>query len=100
MLPRLAPRRHNLHCDHVVRPVAPVAQQPREVDVREVRVGAAFGRRDANFRWRRVVVELDEEALEQMELLGHSFFVYRDHELQVRVIYRRADGRYGVIITA
>ena len=42
----------------------------------------------------------DDEALEQMELLGHSFFVYRDHELQVRVIYRRADGRYGVIVTA
>lgn len=42
----------------------------------------------------------DEEAIEQMELLGHSFFVYRDFESQVRVIYRRADGRYGVIITA
>ena len=42
----------------------------------------------------------DDEALEQMELLGHSFFVYRDHDLQVRVIYRRADGRYGVIVTA
>jgi ribosomal subunit interface protein len=42
----------------------------------------------------------DDEALEQMELLGHSFFVYRDHDLQVRVLYRRADGRYGVIVTA
>lgn len=42
----------------------------------------------------------DEEALEQMELLGHAFFVYRDHEHQVRVIYRRADGRHAVIITA
>ena len=42
----------------------------------------------------------DEEAIEQMELLGHSFFVYRDFESQVRVLYRRADGRYGVIITA
>jgi ribosomal subunit interface protein len=42
----------------------------------------------------------DEEALEQMELLGHAFFVYRDNELQVRVIYRRADGRHAVIITA
>jgi len=42
----------------------------------------------------------DEEALEQMELLGHAFFVYRDDELQVRVIYRRADGRHAVIITA
>jgi putative sigma-54 modulation protein len=41
----------------------------------------------------------DSEALEQMELLSHSFYVYRDPELQVRVIYRRADGRYGVIVT-
>lgn len=42
----------------------------------------------------------DEEALEQMELLSHSFFVYRNHDLQVRVVYRRADGRYGIIVTA
>lgn len=42
----------------------------------------------------------DEEALEQMELLGHTFYVYRDHEHNVRVIYRRADGRHAVIITA
>lgn len=42
----------------------------------------------------------DEEALEQMELLGHAFFVYRDYDQQVRVIYRRGDGRHAVIITA
>jgi ribosomal subunit interface protein len=42
----------------------------------------------------------DDEALEQMELLGHTFFVYRDHDQQVRVVYRRNDGRYGVIVTA
>ena len=42
----------------------------------------------------------DDEALEQMELLGHTFFVYRDHDHQVRVVYRRKDGRYGVIVTA
>ncbi len=42
----------------------------------------------------------DEEALEQMELLGHAFFVYRGYVLQVRVIYRRADGRHAVFITA
>lgn len=42
----------------------------------------------------------DEEALEQMELLGHDFYVYRDHDNAVRVIYRRNDGKYGVIVTA
>ena len=40
------------------------------------------------------------EALEQMELLGHAFYVYRDHSQEVRVIYRRADGRHGATTTS
>ncbi|GBD29739.1 Ribosome hibernation promotion factor [bacterium HR32] len=40
----------------------------------------------------------EEEAALQMELLGHSFFVYRDAETnRVCVLYRRRDGDYGVI---
>lgn len=40
-----------------------------------------------------------EEAIEQMELLGHTFFVYYDvDEGSVNVIYRRRDGNYGLII--
>lgn len=39
-----------------------------------------------------------EEAIEQMELLGHDFFVFFDpDEAQINVLYRRRDGRYGVI---
>ena len=39
-----------------------------------------------------------EEAVEQMELLGHDFFVfYNADEGQLNVIYRRKDGDYGVI---
>lgn len=39
-----------------------------------------------------------EDAAVQMELLGHSFFVYRDADTgQVCVLYRRRDGNYGVI---
>jgi putative sigma-54 modulation protein len=39
-----------------------------------------------------------EEAMEQMELLGHDFFVfYNADEGQINVIYRRKDGNYGVI---
>jgi putative sigma-54 modulation protein len=39
-----------------------------------------------------------EEAVEQMELLGHDFFVfYNADEGQINVIYRRKDGNYGVI---
>lgn len=38
-----------------------------------------------------------EEAVLQMELLGHNFFIYEDEDQQVNVVYRRADGRYGLI---
>ena len=39
------------------------------------------------------------EAIEQMELLGHTFFVYLDGETgNVNVVYKRADGHYGLII--
>ncbi len=39
-----------------------------------------------------------EEAIEQMELLGHDFFVfYNATEGQVNVVYRRRDGNYGLI---
>lgn len=40
-----------------------------------------------------------EEALEQMELLGHDFFVFRDAQTNlVNVLYRRKDGNYGLIV--
>jgi putative sigma-54 modulation protein len=39
-----------------------------------------------------------EEAIEQMELLGHDFFVFFNaEEGQINVLYRRKDGNYGVI---
>ncbi|WP_035293979.1 ribosome-associated translation inhibitor RaiA [Clostridium sp. KNHs214] len=39
-----------------------------------------------------------EEAILQMELLGHSFFVYQDAETSdVNVVYKRNDGNYGLI---
>ena len=41
-----------------------------------------------------------EEAIMQMELIGHSFFVYRDAESDsIRIVYRRNDGDYGLIET-
>ncbi len=40
----------------------------------------------------------EEDAIAQMEELGHAFFVYLDAETeQVAVLYRRRDGNYGVI---
>ncbi|MDD7305752.1 MAG: ribosome-associated translation inhibitor RaiA [Peptoniphilaceae bacterium] len=41
----------------------------------------------------------EEEAVLQMELLNHDFFVFLDdQEMQVRVVYKRKDGNYGEII--
>jgi putative sigma-54 modulation protein len=40
-----------------------------------------------------------DDAVEQMELLGHNFFVFQDAENQrVSIIYRRRDGNYGLIV--
>lgn len=41
-----------------------------------------------------------EEAIMQMELIGHTFFVYRDTETdKISIVYRRHDGDYGLIET-
>lgn len=41
-----------------------------------------------------------EEAIMQMELIGHTFFVYRDTESnKISIVYRRHDGDYGLIET-
>lgn len=39
-----------------------------------------------------------EEAILQMELVGHNFFVYQDAKSsRVNVMYKRKDGNYGLI---
>jgi len=39
-----------------------------------------------------------EEAILQMDMLGHNFFVFQNAETNdVNVVYRRHDGRYGLI---
>jgi ribosomal subunit interface protein len=40
-----------------------------------------------------------DDAIEQMELLGHNFFVFQDAETsRFSVLYRRRDGNYGMIV--
>lgn len=42
----------------------------------------------------------EEEAILEMELLGHSFFVYKDMDTKnICVLYKRKDGDYGLIET-
>ena len=41
-----------------------------------------------------------EEAIMQMELIGHSYFVYRETETDaISIVYRRNDGDYALIET-
>lgn len=53
---------------------------------------------------KRKVIEMkpmdEEEAVLQMELLGHEFFVFQDVETgTISVLYKRKDGNYGIIET-
>lgn len=42
-----------------------------------------------------------EEAVLQMNMLGHDFFIFTDAETdEINIVYRRKDGRYGLIETA
>ena len=42
----------------------------------------------------------EEEAILEMNLLGHEFFVYKDmHTNNICIIYKRKDGNYGLIET-
>ena len=39
-----------------------------------------------------------EEAVLQMDMLGHNFFIFQDAETNgTSIVYRRNDGRYGLI---
>jgi putative sigma-54 modulation protein len=46
----------------------------------------------------QVVPMTEEEAVEQMELLGHDFFVFYNVNLgRINVLYRRTDNDYGLL---
>lgn len=42
----------------------------------------------------------EEEAILQMEMLGHDFFIFKDRNTNnISIIYKRKDGNYGIIET-
>ena len=42
----------------------------------------------------------EEEAILELELLGHDFFIYKDvHTNEINLLYKRKDGNYGIIET-
>ena len=52
-------------------------------------------------RTKRFFVEVmtPEEAILQMNMMGHQFFLFRDDESgEIHAVYRRKDGAYGLLI--
>jgi len=63
--------------------------------------GSKPARAEAVVRTKRhpVVPTTVEQAAEQMELLGHSFYVFLNVDNDaINVVYRRNDGAYGLIV--
>ncbi len=103
-------RYHSKRVDHGKRPsVAEFTAPPELVGADGAASGAETavavdadepdGRYDV-VRTKRFVLKpmLREEAIDQLELLGHDFFAFLDAEdNQVNVLYRRKDGAYGLI---
>ena len=66
----------------LTRPVVPSEEEPVIVKTKQFAVKAMTA----------------EEAVLQLELIGHDFFVFRNAETnEVNVLYRRRDGNYGLI---
>jgi putative sigma-54 modulation protein len=81
---RVAPRRH-ARDGGVAAEAAPV----------EVEEGATTIVKTKQFS---VTPMSPEEAVLQLELVGHDFFVFRNAETEtINVVYRRRDGDYGLI---
>ncbi|MDX6532609.1 MAG: putative sigma-54 modulation protein [Gaiellales bacterium] len=78
---------HELARHNAVPDVSPVATLPEEDEAMIVKT-KQFNMKPMN----------EEEALLQLELIGHDFFVFINAESdEVNVIYKRRDGNYGLI---
>lgn len=67
-----------------------------EQDLPDVEEEFTFNVRTKTFALKPMSVE---EAILQMELVGHTFFVFKDSQsLETRVVYKRNNGGYGLII--
>ncbi len=78
--------------DTLIAEPLPIAEQPD--DIMEMEDGAIMRRK-------RFTIQpmSSEEAIDQMELLGHDFFVFHSvDEDKICVLYRRHDGNYGIIV--
>jgi putative sigma-54 modulation protein len=68
----------------------------------EITDGAAPEEEEAQITRRKEVIVTamtEEEAVEQMELLGHTFFLFfNDETRSINLIYKRRAGGYGILI--
>ena len=52
---------------------------------------------------KRKIIEMkpitEEGAILQLELVSHDFYIYKDIDNNIKVIYKRKDGNYGIIET-
>ena len=70
--------------------------QIAEEDLPDVEEEYMFDVRTKSFSFKPMSVE---EAILQMELLGHTFFVFKDAQnLETCVVYKRKAGGYGLIV--
>jgi putative sigma-54 modulation protein len=81
-------RRGKLRGAQMEEPIEPAAEEEEDEEEGQI----------VRIKRFRVAPMDPEEAIEQMELLGHSFFVfYNADEGQINVVYSRRDGNYGLI---
>ncbi len=78
------------------------ARPPEEKDIlRRIADGTAEpGRERRVVKTKRFAIEpmFEEDAIREMEVLGHAFFLFVNAENErLNVVYRRKDGDYGVI---
>ncbi len=73
---------------------------PQPLDVDEAAAAAALPEPQISRRKEIMVTAMTEdEAAEQMELLGHTFFLFfNDATGSVNVIYKRQSGDYGILV--
>ena len=76
----------------------------QDAPVAEAEEGGVEVREEKEFdvvRTKRVAVKpmSEDEAILQMNLLGHDFFVYRNTDDVVSIVYRRKNGGYGLLET-
>jgi putative sigma-54 modulation protein len=82
---------------HAGRQRARTVREPEIDEAPEDEEGLVLGRVVRQKRFPIQVMSV-EEAVEQMELLGHTFFLFFDSdESRYALVYRRRDGDYGLI---